>query len=355
MKLLINTKITLLIIISFFIKKDICAQDIHFSQFYAMPLYLNPANAGLDYDINAGIIYRQQWKAVATPFNTYGVSISGRNNKKKKKGVLGAGFDCYYDKSGDAVFTTLTTGISIAYHAKLNSKSKLSSGVKVNFNQKNIKNPNFQWGEQYDGQDYNANYLTGESLQNIQSTSFFDLAGGLNYKFQSGEKYMTANNRKIIDIGIAGFHLNRANTALYNNYTDKTNSRFIAYFNCFFGVANSNLSILPKGYFQMQGGHKEFLAGILFNIKTKDESKITGFVTASSFNLGILYRGKDAFIGVFQYEIKNYIIGISYDINASKLTNASNGRGAYELSLRFINPSPFLRKGAHKDYGGSMF
>jgi type IX secretion system PorP/SprF family membrane protein len=320
-----------------------------------MPMYLNPANAGLDYDFDAGVIYRQQWKSIAKPFNTYGISISGRNNKKKKKGILGAGFDCYYDKSGDAVFTTLTTGLSLAYHVKLNSKSKLSSGVKVNFNQKKINNPNFQWGAQYDGQDYNASFLTGESLQNIQSTNFFDLAGGINYKFQIGEKYMTANNRKIIDIGIAGFHLNRANTALYNNYTDRINSRYIAYFNCFFGIPNSNLSILPKGYFQIQGGHKEFMAGVLFNIKTKEESRITGFVSASAFNLGILYRGKDAVIGVFQYEIKNYIIGISYDINASKLTNASNGRGACEISLRFVTPNPFLRKGTHKAYGGAMF
>ena len=39
------------------------AQDIHFSQFYASPLTLNPAMTGfVNGDCRAGVIYRNQWK-----------------------------------------------------------------------------------------------------------------------------------------------------------------------------------------------------------------------------------------------------------------------------------------------------
>ena len=66
-----------------------------------------------------------------------------------------------------------------------------------------------------------------------------------------------------------------------------------------------------------------------------------------------MYRGKDAFIGVVQYEIKNYVIGLSYDINVSKLTSSTTGRGAYEISLRYMGVSEYLRRAHHSKYGAN--
>lgn len=185
-------------------------------------------------------------------------------------------------------------------------------------------------------------------MQNLQKTQFFDLAGGINYKFKKGEKYSTTNEVSILNFGMSGFHLNHPNNSLYNGGKYYINSRYIIYLDGFYCVSNTNISLLPKAYFQLQGGHNELVTGLLVNIKTRDESKITGFVSACTFNIGFLYRSKDAIIGIFQYEIKNYIIGVSYDANISKLTNASNGRGAFEISLKFITPNPFLRQGMQK-------
>jgi hypothetical protein len=41
-------------------------------------------------------------------------------------------------------------------------------------------------------------------------------------------------------------------------------------------------------------------------------------------------------------EYANYAIGFSYDINTSGLQTASNARGGMEITLRFVNPNPFL-------------
>lgn len=331
------------------------AQDIHFSQFYACPLLLNPANAGIEHPLDASIIYRQQWKSVADPFTTYGFSVSGNtrkdNKKLKKKGYWGLGLDCYYDKSGDAALVSMQSGLSLSYHVKLNTASVLSAGVKGVFNQKSINNTNFRWGSQYNGYDYDASILSGESLQSLQRLSFFDLAAGINYLIQNNEKNLSANNQKTLSIGIAGFHLNRTNAAMLDGFSSPMNSRYILHASANIGIPNSNVSILPKGYFQIQGGHREGMAGMLFSFKNKEESKVTGYVPARFFTLGLLYRVKDAFTAVMQYEIKNYMIGIGYDINASKLTTASKGRGAFEVTLRYINRTHFLRKGAHKGYG----
>src|SRR5688500_20230940 len=48
----------------------VTAQDPQFSQFYAAPLYLNPAMAGSTGQARAGINYRNQWPAIDANFTT---------------------------------------------------------------------------------------------------------------------------------------------------------------------------------------------------------------------------------------------------------------------------------------------
>src|SRR4030095_593722 len=48
----------------------VTAQDPQFSQFYAAPLYLNPALAGSTGQARAGLNYRNQWPAMEANFTT---------------------------------------------------------------------------------------------------------------------------------------------------------------------------------------------------------------------------------------------------------------------------------------------
>jgi hypothetical protein len=41
------------------------------------------------------------------------------------------------------------------------------------------------------------------------------------------------------------------------------------------------------------------------------------------------------------YEFSNYAVGISYDVNFSKLVTASSFKGGLEVSIRFVTPNPF--------------
>lgn len=51
-------------------------QDIHFSQFYASPLQLNPATAGMfEGDIRVNCLYRTQWPSITAPFTTMAAAI----------------------------------------------------------------------------------------------------------------------------------------------------------------------------------------------------------------------------------------------------------------------------------------
>jgi len=41
-------------------------------------------------------------------------------------------------------------------------------------------------------------------------------------------------------------------------------------------------------------------------------------------------------VGMVEYN--RWIVGLSYDITVSKLTQANNSRGAFELSVTYIHP-----------------
>src|SRR6201990_792280 len=49
----------------------VTAQDPQFSQFYAAPLYLNPAFAGSTNQARIGLNYRNQWPAIDANFTTF--------------------------------------------------------------------------------------------------------------------------------------------------------------------------------------------------------------------------------------------------------------------------------------------
>src|SRR5690348_3409463 len=74
------------------------AQDPEFSQYYAAPLYLNPAFAGTTTDHRFMSNYRNQWPNVAMGYQTYSLSYD-YNLYQYHSGV---GFMATTDKAGTA-------------------------------------------------------------------------------------------------------------------------------------------------------------------------------------------------------------------------------------------------------------
>ena len=61
------------------------AQDLHFSQVDQIPLLVNPALTGSEAQIRAGINYRNQWKSLASPFQTMAAGFDARLQKNKRR------------------------------------------------------------------------------------------------------------------------------------------------------------------------------------------------------------------------------------------------------------------------------
>jgi type IX secretion system PorP/SprF family membrane protein len=320
--------------------KTLQAQDIHFAQTWMTPLLLNPAQSGAETKFRAIFNHRNQWKSIAIPYVTSDISVDVKiGNSKETKSFSAIGLTVFHDKSGNAEISTLQGNISYAYHIYLNDKSTLGAGLYGGLAQYNIDYTELQWMNQYNGQMYDASLPSGEPIAS-NSFSQLDMGGGIHYQYGKGERYMTANDQARINGGIAFFHANGPKRSFYG-MSEKQEMKIVGYANALIGMENSNLEAGPSVIYFSQGKMSELIMGSMFRYALKAESKYTGFESASAISLGLHYRNKDALIISTLYEISKYAIGISYDVNVSGLKSASNSRGAFEISLRFINPNPF--------------
>ena len=83
----------------------------------------------------------------------------------------------------------------------------------------------------------------------------------------------------------------------------------------------------------MQGGDRLAQGGFLYSHNFDH----TGDNARLSLSGGAVYRWKDALIPVVKINTEKLSIGLSYDVNTSKLKTASNYRGGFELTLSYID------------------
>lgn len=152
---------------------------------------------------------------------------------------------------------------------------------------------------------------------------------------------MRGNDQRDIQAGISVFHFNRPKYSFFDE-GERLHSKLIFHASGILGIKNSNMALVPGILFTQQVRNREILFGSLIRYLLKEDSKYTGYVKGAAISLGGYYRNNDAFVAAGFLEFSSYGIGISYDINVSKLRTATNGIGGFEITLRFLNPSPFL-------------
>ncbi len=320
------------------------AQDLHFSQFYESPLTLNPALCGQFNGAFYGEInYRTQWSSVmggGNGFNTMAATMEFHNLLKNwSKGYLSEGLSFYNDRSGDNKMGTTEIAFTTAAGILLNAKSSVAAGLQAAWAQRSMNMATAQWGEQYINGSYDQDAPTGETSIG-SSASYTDFSGGLAYNFTSGTLNMTTNNLVRANLGFAAFHINQPNISFYgqSGAGDQLYMRYDVHGYLDFGIKKTKLSIEPGFAYYMQGPSSETDVGATVKYyMIQQTGKYAGTEKgANTFDMGLYYRLNDSFIAVFGLRLKSYTMGISYDLNVSPLHVASSGRGALELSLKYI-------------------
>ncbi|HHZ64259.1 MAG TPA: type IX secretion system membrane protein PorP/SprF [Flavobacteriales bacterium] len=308
-------------------------QDPQFSQFYAAPIYLNPAFTGNTTQVRAAAIYRKQWPRITKAFNSFGFFYD-MNIQKIKSGI---GFVVLTDKSGASALKFTNIGLSYAYKTGISRKVSISAGARASYTIRGINKSELRFYDQYVRDDPNS---TIEDLPTNQIT-YFDLAAG-----------MIVFSRSFW-VGLSFDHLTQP-------------------YQSFIKIA----TVLPIKY-SFHGGYKipfeKTIKGdvtksltIAMNYKGQqdwDQLDLGLYLDYQGFLLGLWYRGipvlkayqagysnNDAIIFLVGYKLADYIsIGYSFDLTISKLSMASGG--SHEISLIYEWAQPkYKRDNMKKDF-----
>jgi type IX secretion system PorP/SprF family membrane protein len=303
-----------LLICSIFLIKG---QDPQFSQFYANPLYLNPAFAGTSIQSRVVLASRIQWATVPGAFQTYSASYDQFMPKIKS----GIGFNIYYDKAGSGGLSTTNPRIHYAYEIKINRKIFIRPGVYAGFVFRSIDFSKLTFGDQL----VTDNPISGEVLFD-QSISYFDYgAGALLY----APHYW---------FGFSVNHLNKPNQSL----VEETSRLPIKY-------------SIHGGYrFDLKGKtalHQEsiFLAAHFKSQEKFNQLDIGAYYEYNALTFGLWYRGipvfnaetesinNDAVILLVGWGQNQIHIGYSFDLTISQLSITSGGSHEITVAYEWAN------------------
>lgn len=100
-------------------------QDPQFSQFYAAPMYLNPALTGNTAHSRATLNYRSQWHGVSSGFDTYAIAYD-RNVSSSNSAF---GLMAVHDVAGPNALKFTKVQLSYAWKARVGMRSHLRAGI----------------------------------------------------------------------------------------------------------------------------------------------------------------------------------------------------------------------------------
>ena len=317
-----------------FLNQSLNAQDVHFSQYSETPSSINPALIGVKYETRATLNYKNQWSSIGNKYETMAFSFEQTiKHKKLKNNYLAVAVNIFKDVAGDAQLKSLNPNLGISFLQKINKNMMLSSGIQSGFFYKTIDVSSLHWGEQWNGYSYDSNLPSGEKTPRSSVTSF-DIGGGLNLNYVQSEGFISSKDAARFDLGFSLFHFGLTNNSFISN-SEKLNTKFCTYFNGEFSIPNSRNAIMPSFLYMRQGPNSEFITGALFKFILGDPSTYTANKKPFSISVGGYYRFKDAIVPSVLFQLDKYAFGVSYDINISALTPATNRLGGIELMLKY--------------------
>lgn len=329
-----NKSCWLLLIISQFVFTAY-SQDVGYSQFYDQPLLRNPALAGIfTGDVRLVAAFRNQWQSVTIPYRTFGLSseVKFPTNIVPDDNVT-IGLQLMRDVAGTSEFSTTQILPAVNYSLPLSSvtNSYLSLGVMGGLMQQRFDPTKLQLDDQFVSGSNGSFTVLPSSGQVFNNTNvnYFDLSVGVSYNGVFGDN---------IDyyVGTGLFHITRPRVGFFEGNKITLNKK--AAFNMGLSVPTSETDqlIVYGDYFQQYGdnfksvGVSTLQVGMMYkrDLVVIDDNR-------TAVTMGLLYRWDDAIIPVVQLEVSKLIVGVSYDVNVSKLVVASQYRGGFELTLSY--------------------
>jgi type IX secretion system PorP/SprF family membrane protein len=292
---------------------DLKAQDPAFSQFYANPLYLNPALTGTSAMPRFISNYRNQWPNQGNTFVTYNFTYDGYISSIRS----GLGGKIMYDRELNGVINTINTSFLYSYHLQANDRLFFSLALEAGFISK----------------QFNVSQLIFPGMID-QGTG--TITGSYPLPFEDGKKifpdvsFGMAGQMDDVYFGVALHHLTRPDQSIIEGdnvgrlpmkmtlHIGAKGHRFHR------ALFSREFTISPNLIYQQQGSFKQINAGL--------------YLKEDWFTFGLWYRNNlsirpDAAIAMVGIQSERFHLGYSFDFSLSELSAYSYG--SHEVSMTF--------------------
>lgn len=306
--------LALLALLSFHTTAD--AQDPGFSQFYANPLYLNPALAGATLCPRLIGNFRDQWPSIGGAFITYNASYDQYVDFMHG----GVGLLLTADRAGGGNLNTTAISLMYAYTFNISSKLNASAAARVGYFQRHLAWENLTFEDMIDPQG-GFTLPTSEKAPDNATVGAPDFSLGVMLSYN--DRYYG---------GIAVDHLSQPDIGFYSDKTSKLSMKYTVHAGTLIdlggnGIGNEReFSLSPNILYQQQATFHQLNIGM--------------YLTVDPFVGGVWFRhnfeNADALIPMVGIHYKNLRVGYSYDVTVSKLSSVSGG--AHEVSASWQFP-----------------
>lgn len=291
------------------------SQDTHFSQFYASPVFLNPALAGSNHCARANINYRNQWLSYTSNYITYAASVDKYVNFLSG----GVALLAYYDEAGDGVLIRKSVSATYSYHLKASRHTTVSAAISGGFYNQSLNTSKLVF----------ADMILPDGSVNTSSTSevFPERTNVIVPDFSAG---VFIGHKQRFFGGLAFHHVNQPDISFYSG-------------NVFEARLNMKITAHGGAFIPLNGrARKEdalyFSPNFLIHIQKDFHELNSGFYLEKyPFTLGGWYRvnleNSDAAIILVGFQQKKYNFGYSYDFSVSRLRKSG---GSHEISLTIL-------------------
>ena len=326
--------ILLVIVPSLFVK----GQDVQFSQFYAAPIYLNPAFAGSSEMTRVGLNFRNQWPSLDQTFIAYSAYFDHYIESKN------SGIAVIFNGNMQSLtnLSNFEMGLAYSYRVQFGENSFLHMGVQGSYVTRSAAFDQVVLSTQLDIDRGIVLPGSGTGLAEDRQRNFADLHSGL----------LFYNNK--IWLGTSLHHITQPNISYLGMDKDPLSIRYSAH-----GGIKFNLE---PGFVNDYFNHtrQERTLSFAFNYRRQglyDQLDIGTELYFEPIILGLWYRGlptriglpnNEALIALLGFKLRNGVdVGYSYDFTLSDLGWRNSG-GAHEISFRYSFVEQLIEKGRKK-------
>lgn len=313
------------------------AQDEFFTSFRTVGLTLNPAEAGRITSLaRFTAVGRTQWNRVSgEPYQSVYAGLETQPFCLEGGNFIGASVSAAREESGSSQFQRLNAQLGFSYHQKLEADVYLAGGAEFGLINHRLGNEDLRFDEQFDGMQYDPGLSNGEEFLRFTVTQPNATAGVLLYHRQGWWSFGAAVDH-LLTPSLSFLEENAYNLGMglvvHGNVqlTGKKQPKVITGFQ---GMYRRYSLFNTRQWHAVLGGYGVFALGrqprndLLSPFLRFD---LSARIAGSAGTAGIL---NDAILLTTTLQQNGWQFGLTYDVNLSRLSRATDGAGGLEFFL----------------------